>query len=98
MLAFVVGGLLTTFAIVRLEPGPQKSYIVALGFSIVVFGCIIGLVTARRAAATHAEEVAMLRLELAVAKTDADARQARLEEVEAEMSMHSRALARLLDR
>jgi hypothetical protein len=92
--AFLVGGLMTTAAVVLLDRSyPHRAHIIAVGFAIVIWGCVASVLTARRVAAAAAEEVAVLRLTLEVQEADCAERIAALE---AELSTHSCALARLL--
>lgn len=96
MTAFVGGGAFSTAAVAVLEPGNTRSYAIVLGVLITVLGCVLGLLTTRRQADQHDEEVDVLRNELHVYKLDGRERQVRIEELERELSAHSRALARLL--
>lgn len=93
---FLGGGVLSTAAVVLAEPGPARLWAVLLGGFLMGLGLVVECVAARRDNDRHEEEVELLSLALDVERADGRDRQARIEELERELSTHSRALARLL--
>jgi hypothetical protein len=93
--AFVGGGSLAVAAIAFLEPGHSRRIAILLGGVLMGLGCLVDYL-GHRSEPDREEELAVLRLSLDVERADGLARQDRIEELERELSTHSRALARLL--
>ena len=94
--AFVGGGTLAVASMVLLNPSVSRQAGIVLGAGLMGLGCLVDYIGHRHPDPRHEEEIAMLRLRLEVEEADGRDRQARVEELERELSTHSRALARLL--
>jgi hypothetical protein len=94
---FLGGGTLSTAAVVLADPGPARLWAVLLGGLLMGLGVVVEEVSARRDAAAHEEEVELLRNELHIERADGRDRQERIEELERETSLHSRAIVHLFE-